>query len=737
MQSLWQNARREVQTTLGRRRNSASGTTSARVVRVPAGTQDLSVHEADDWNVVERTTSQPEPFTERFVPANSAYLVGGEAGAADEEDAAYRRIWGLPDPPPTTCGGIAAQAPIASTNQTYSTLNANNDMVLACAVGTGTPPPWPCVRPSARPFSPAATAVLSCAGSNILMPVLNPVHVSEERCESRDGLAGTTCCAVASGTGQAVETDVSPRTFAIRPASDSSCKSLPAASGMQEHSTGTNAGPKVTLSTRNAERGVRDPTALPSEVAPSPATPRSVQLASTSVEARASDDGVRARSRADRRTSQRSRALTNDHEGVGMRGEGNPGTARHQQTSPSATTIGAIVTGMCALKRLTLLLVGRAIALVHWTVVGSLQLATGLLQAHHPSLTMYYFFVEPHCRKCMKQCIMLNLLLFRVPLYAYEVGLPALCNHLLGIKLHGDWRYETAVLLLWTVPAYAICEVVSMNVQFKMAQKMLSGSPSSSLADTARVDPPVVAHVAVSACAGVNEARLTGSTGLGGMASVDEASAHGSAAGTVPAGGGEQRDAMLSFTSVLYNRLIYYLAFVLQIRLVGCVPVVGSMCTPILTALLHAYDSFEFVWDAHGYGVAERFALMEQVCTWHACVPFGSIVYHACPQPHACRAGPWPALVFCGLPPHSRHMSPLVHQTQHWVYFLGYGGLLAFFAQRLRFFDLFVLRACLYPIYIANSQHARWHAHPCLPIPVFQLPLIGFNLFLEKTILGK
>ena len=44
----------------------------------------------------------------------------------------------------------------------------------------------------------------------------------------------------------------------------------------------------------------------------------------------------------------------------------------------------------------------------------------------------------------------------------------------------------------------------------------------------------------------------------------------------------------------------------------------------------------------------------------------------------------------------------------HWLYFLGYGGLLASASLRLRFWDLFVLRAVLYPLYIANAPHARF-----------------------------
>ena len=39
----------------------------------------------------------------------------------------------------------------------------------------------------------------------------------------------------------------------------------------------------------------------------------------------------------------------------------------------------------------------------------------------------------------------------------------------------------------------------------------------------------------------------------------------------------------------------------------------------------------------------------------------------------------------------------------------------------LRFWDLFVIRAVLYPLYIANAPHARFEALRCRPLPVFRL----------------
>ena len=117
-----------------------------------------------------------------------------------------------------------------------------------------------------------------------------------------------------------------------------------------------------------------------------------------------------------------------------------------------------------------------------------------------------------------------------------------------------------------------------------------------------------------------------------------------------------------------------------QVRLLCGLPLVGTPITLVLSALLHAYDCFEFVWEARGYGVAERFALIEQ----------------------------------------------------HWLYFLGYGGVLAALSIRLRFWDLFALRAVLYPLYIANAPHAHFASRRVeRALPVFQLPLVLFNALLQ------
>ena len=121
---VWKSAKREVSTTMGRRLSrSQAQQPQAR----PPGAGGLVVHatEDDGWDVIERLDSlprrqhvvrAPDPrptprqpadalgsFWQAEVPQRAdsrpaPYLVGGEA-SVEEEDAEYRRIWGLPEPP--------------------------------------------------------------------------------------------------------------------------------------------------------------------------------------------------------------------------------------------------------------------------------------------------------------------------------------------------------------------------------------------------------------------------------------------------------------------------------------------------------------------------------------------------------------------------------------------------------------------------------------------------------------
>jgi len=325
----------------------------------------------------------------------------------------------------------------------------------------------------------------------------------------------------------------------------------------------------------------------------------------------------------------------------------------------------------------------------------------GLLQAHHPRLTLIHVLRNVHSRKCVMQCVMLNLLLFRGALYVYESLLPALCLSVLGVRLLGDWRYEIAILALWAAPAYIICEIVTTSLHYKMAQKLAASDPPpqiiadgmlpaerpSSCARSASQTAAVACSGSVTNAVADVSSRIeqsadgahSHSAAVDRTAYDDSMRADGSPTDRAQDDENQRRDAMLSFFSIVYTRLVY-LVFMLQIQLICGLPVVGPVLTLVLSALLHAYDSFEFIWNQQGYGVAERFALIES----------------------------------------------------HWVFFLGYGGVLAFLSVRLRFWDLFVVRTMLYPIYIANAPHARFQSRKAgLRLPVFRAPVLLFNAVLQ------
>jgi len=60
---------------------------------------------------------------------------------------------------------------------------------------------------------------------------------------------------------------------------------------------------------------------------------------------------------------------------------------------------------------------------------------------------------------------------------------------------------------------------------------------------------------------------------------------------------------------------------------------------------------------------------------------------------------------------------------------------LALLSIGLRFWDLFVVRAVLYPVYIANAPHASFEQLRCRPLPVFQPALAIFNGVLQQATL--
>lgn len=118
---------------------------------------------------------------------------------------------------------------------------------------------------------------------------------------------------------------------------------------------------------------------------------------------------------------------------------------------------------------------------------------------------------------------------------------------------------------------------------------------------------------------------------------------------------------------------------VIQVKLIASLPFLGPSTMLLLSSLLHAYDSFEMHWGGLGLGVASRFRLIEA----------------------------------------------------HWLYFVGYGGVLAALSAQLRFWDLFTIRAVLYPIYIANAPHANFRALSTRRLPVFQACFGTINAVLQ------
>ena len=64
---------------------------------------------------------------------------------------------------------------------------------------------------------------------------------------------------------------------------------------------------------------------------------------------------------------------------------------------------------------------------------------------------------------------------------------------------------------------------------------------------------------------------------------------------------------------------------------------------------------------------------------------------------------------------------------RHWLFFFGYGALLASLSLLLRFWDLFAIRAVLYPLYIANAPRARYEGYAVRRLPVFQTVTFALN----------
>ena len=675
--SFWRELRREVQTTFGRRRATGGAAGHTRVVHAPAGVHGLVVQEDESgsgWDLIERKAQEPPVvYTERCGEvslASSQYLVGGEEGAADEEDAEYRRIWNLPL---RRAGGSCSSASSRSQgNVQPPSAGASADLARASiglrssANGSLSPS---VTEDAAAVMSPAtaATAVPEAAAPSQLAirqaPLANLPSLRAASCLSSTDPSSVSCAH--EPTSAASIPVLEPLSPLPLPPSTVEMSAAGAAGGGEGGGAAVGAAAVVMPADGYAESAV-----CASATAGVP-----VGSGSSSTDRGSTGGGEPPLAAADK-----SSPVLGAQADACAFDAANQGVADGGQRGYSSW--------MLVVKLLRFLCV-----IVRWCGMFAVHFTLGLMQAHHPGLTLFHLLRNVHLRQCVFQCAMLNLLLFRGALHVYEKLLPALCLSVLGVRLMGDWRYELAIVVLWAAPAYVVCEIVTTSLHFKMAQKMVDDaqSPPPVGVQTARSSDPCdsaarsishmggVATAAPAACdrilmATANEGPSCGRSSRRGDDDVDSGSVH-----TTARGEDGQRDAMLSFTSIVYTRLIY-LVFVLQIRLFCGVPFVGPVLTLVLSALLHAYDSFEFIWDQQGCGVAERFALIEM----------------------------------------------------HWLYFLGYGGVLAFLSLHLRFWDLFVIRTVLYPIYIANAPHARFESRRASqPLPVFQLPLLVFNALLQ------
>ena len=217
------------------------------------------------------------------------------------------------------------------------------------------------------------------------------------------------------------------------------------------------------------------------------------------------------------------------------------------------------------------------------------------------------------------------------------------------------------MLLLWTVPAYLVCEVVSTSWHIRMAQRMAATTDGGGGGDSIQLAADVIYTRLVYVAFLLQVPAPTPNPNP-------------SPASPPPQ---PQPQRARSFPCCSYGccsavLTMATLTVLTKVRLLGTlvpVPLLGVGVSLLLSALLHSYDCFELSWSQQGRDVMQRFRIIEE----------------------------------------------------HWLYFLGYGALLATLSVLLRFWDLFVIRTVLYPIYIANAPYARFDSLRCRPLPVFQL----------------
>ena len=533
--AFWREFQREVQTTFGRRRASSSGA-ATKVVRAPPGVQGLVVEEDEGgWDVVDRKVQEPPAaYIERRTLATSQYLVGGEAGAADEEDAEYRRIWNLPMPNASTRPQQPSSEVDASATGVFRLL-VPPDTAAATPASQEHGEEHEHARPAAAPASSEPEHAPSCAHDGAGTAAVKPSQ------PVRPPTLALVSSAAAAATPEPVE--AGRRAAAAAAATATSATSAPSAAAAAGRAVcasahGTPIGHREGSSTLLGQLGLPEDGAIGSPAS----SPRS-DVGDVGHFGRGDFGGTSEQQEpllprqqqpfqplAQQPPPQQPPPLLPPTQLPPTPPPPQPEPPEPPVLPPQTERIGSEQTeaGTSAfgnLVRLLLWLCSLVFGIVRWSVALAVHSTLGLLQAHHPWLTLVHVLSNVHSRKCVMQCVMLNVLLFRGALHVYEKVLPRLCVSLLGVHLLGDWKYELAIVVLWAVPAYVICEIVSTTLLFKMAKQMATATPPP--------PPPPRAGGGGGAAAGVT--------------------------------GGEEAGGMVSFTSIVYTRLIY-IVFVLQVK---------------------------------------------------------------------------------------------------------------------------------------------------------------------------
>ena len=548
MSAFWRELNREVQTTFGRRRvGTGSSVTGQRVVRAPAGVQDLVVQEDDSgtgWDLIDRSSEEkPVVFTERRSLVTSRYLVGGEEGAADEEDAEYRRIWNLPQP--SKCCN-ASTTPAAATSQ-----------IGKIAKSTLEPPSQQCVRPMQElPSSESLRIAPSNSMSESKQRASRTAH--DQACARQDT---ATDDAPDYTEGAADRTaDVRNVIHASRQVSDTDAPPWPTKHGTTSESTSAHGCcSQISSMDLSSDQVAGNPPQLPTQTF----TPSSSHVSNTSRSAWPTATAAHPCSQSQSVALERCGDEPQERSRVRMEhtqlGESNDHLRPHNSPDDAKGSEAAASLGRTSPAGFLLRVLALLCCVARWSGAFILHATLGFAQAHHPRLTLKHLLNNMHSRKCVAQCIMLNFVLFRGALYIYEQLLPAACYSLLGIQVSGDRRYDAAVTLLWAAPAYAICEIVTTSLHFKMAQKILNDEAPI----PAGKDPPASS---VGRCPSDGQGCTSNSVdSLASTACANEPlgrsmrSEHG------------QSSALLSVASIVYIRLVY-IVFVLQVRHLSRMP---------------------------------------------------------------------------------------------------------------------------------------------------------------------